>query len=41
MGPLDVAEKPPEPLLKGRCILTLGVVPGLEADRISRLVYER
>jgi tRNA nucleotidyltransferase (CCA-adding enzyme) len=38
---LDVAEKPPEPLLKGRDVLALGVAPGPEVGRILQIVYER
>jgi tRNA nucleotidyltransferase (CCA-adding enzyme) len=38
---LDVAERPPEPLLLGRHVLELGVPPGPEVGRIVRAVYER
>jgi tRNA nucleotidyltransferase (CCA-adding enzyme) len=38
---LDVAERPPEPLLKGRDVLALGVAPGPEVGRIVRAVYEK
>jgi tRNA nucleotidyltransferase (CCA-adding enzyme) len=38
---LDVAEKPPAPLLKGRDVVALGVAPGPEVGRILQLVYER
>lgn len=38
---LDVAERPPEPLLKGRDVVALGVAPGPEVGRIVREVYER
>jgi tRNA nucleotidyltransferase (CCA-adding enzyme) len=38
---LDVAEKPPEPLLRGRDVVALGVAPGPEVGRILQLVYER
>jgi tRNA nucleotidyltransferase (CCA-adding enzyme) len=38
---LDVAERPPEPLLRGRHLLELGVPPGPEVGRIVRAVYER
>jgi len=38
---LDVAERPPEPLLKGRVVVALGVPPGPEVGRIVREVYER
>lgn len=38
---LDVAERPPEPLLKGRDVVALGVPPGPEVGRIVREVYER
>src|SRR6185503_2657352 len=38
---LDVAERPPEPLLRGRDVLALGVPPGPEVGRIVRAVYER
>jgi tRNA nucleotidyltransferase (CCA-adding enzyme) len=38
---LDVAERPPEPLLRGRHVLELGVAPGPEVGRVVRAVYER
>jgi tRNA nucleotidyltransferase (CCA-adding enzyme) len=38
---LDVAERPPEPLLKGRDVVALGVAPGPEVGRLLREVYER
>jgi tRNA nucleotidyltransferase (CCA-adding enzyme) len=38
---LDVVSKPPEPLLRGRDVLALGVPPGPEVGRIVRAVYER
>ena len=38
---LEVAERPPEPLLKGRHVLELGVLPGPAVGRILRAVYER
>jgi tRNA nucleotidyltransferase (CCA-adding enzyme) len=38
---LDVAVRPPEPILKGRDVLALGVPPGPEIGRIVRAVYER
>jgi tRNA nucleotidyltransferase (CCA-adding enzyme) len=38
---LDVALRPPPPLLKGRDVLALGVVPGPEVGRVLRAVYER
>jgi tRNA nucleotidyltransferase (CCA-adding enzyme) len=38
---LDVAVRPPEPILKGRDVLALGVSPGPEVGRILRAVYER
>jgi tRNA nucleotidyltransferase (CCA-adding enzyme) len=38
---LDVAERPPEPLLLGRHVVELGVPPGPEVGRIVRAVYER
>jgi tRNA nucleotidyltransferase (CCA-adding enzyme) len=38
---LDVAERPPLPILKGRHVLELGVPPGPEVGRIVNLVYER
>ena len=38
---LDVARKAPEPLLRGRDVLALGMAPGPEVGRIVRAVYER
>ena len=38
---LDVAQRPPEPILKGRDLLALGLTPGPEIGRILRAVYER
>ena len=38
---LEVAERPPDPLLQGRHVLELGVLPGPEVGRIVRAVYER
>jgi tRNA nucleotidyltransferase (CCA-adding enzyme) len=38
---LDVARRPPEPLLRGRDVLALGLAPGPEVGRIVRAVYER
>ena len=38
---LDVAVRPPQPILKGRDVLALGVSPGPEVGRIVRAVYER
>jgi tRNA nucleotidyltransferase (CCA-adding enzyme) len=38
---LDVAERPPEPLLRGRDVLALGVPSGPEVGRVVRAVYER
>jgi len=38
---LDVALRPPPPLLKGRDVLALGVVPGPEVGRVLRAVYEK
>lgn len=38
---LEVAERPPAPLLLGRHVLELGVTPGPEVGRIVRAVYER
>jgi tRNA nucleotidyltransferase (CCA-adding enzyme) len=38
---LEVAERPPEPLLKGRHLLELGLRAGPEVGRILRAVYER
>ncbi len=38
---LDVAVRPPEPILKGRDLVALGVPPGPEIGRVLRAVYER
>jgi tRNA nucleotidyltransferase (CCA-adding enzyme) len=38
---LDVARRAPEPILKGRDILALGVPPGPDVGRLVRAVYER
>jgi tRNA nucleotidyltransferase (CCA-adding enzyme) len=38
---LDVAERPPQPLLLGRDVLALGVAPGPRVGEILRAVYER
>jgi tRNA nucleotidyltransferase (CCA-adding enzyme) len=38
---LEVAERPPAPLLQGRHVLELGIAPGPEVGRIVRAVYER
>ena len=38
---LDVARRPPEPILKGRDLLELGLQPGPEVGRILKAVYER
>jgi tRNA nucleotidyltransferase (CCA-adding enzyme) len=38
---LDVAVRPPEPLLKGRDLVALGLPPGPEIGRVLRSVYER
>jgi tRNA nucleotidyltransferase (CCA-adding enzyme) len=38
---LEVAERAPDPLLQGRHVLELGVLPGPEVGRIVRAVYER
>jgi tRNA nucleotidyltransferase (CCA-adding enzyme) len=38
---LDVAVRPPPPLLKGRDVVALGVAPGPEVGRVVREVYER
>ena len=38
---LEVAERPPAPLLKGGQVVALGVPPGPEVGRIVRVVYER
>ena len=38
---LNVAQRPPAPLLRGRDVLALGIAPGPEVGRIVRAVYER
>jgi tRNA nucleotidyltransferase (CCA-adding enzyme) len=38
---LDVAERAPQPLLRGRDVLALGLSPGPEVGRIVKAVYER
>jgi len=38
---LDVGERPPAPLLRGRDVVALGVAPGPEVGRLVREVYER
>jgi tRNA nucleotidyltransferase (CCA-adding enzyme) len=38
---LEVAHRPPEPLLKGRHLLELGLAPGPDVGRILLAVYER
>ncbi len=38
---LDVAVRPPEPILRGRDLVALGVPPGPELGRVLRAVYER
>jgi len=38
---LDVAQRGPEPLLKGRDLLALGVPPGPEIGRVLHAIYER
>jgi tRNA nucleotidyltransferase (CCA-adding enzyme) len=38
---LDVAERPPAPLLRGRDLLALGLSPGPRVGAILRAVYER
>jgi tRNA nucleotidyltransferase (CCA-adding enzyme) len=38
---LDVARRPPEPLLRGRDLLALGLEPGPEVGRILAAVYEK
>jgi tRNA nucleotidyltransferase (CCA-adding enzyme) len=37
---LDVAVRPPEPLLKGRDLLALGMAPGPQIGRVLQAVYE-
>jgi tRNA nucleotidyltransferase (CCA-adding enzyme) len=38
---LDVAVRPPEPILRGRDVLALGIPPSPEVGRVVRAVYER
>jgi tRNA nucleotidyltransferase (CCA-adding enzyme) len=38
---LDVAERAPAPLLRGRDLLALGLPPGPEVGRIVKAVYEK
>jgi tRNA nucleotidyltransferase (CCA-adding enzyme) len=38
---LDVAKRPPEPLLKGRDLLALGLAPGPLVGRVLQAVYEK
>jgi len=38
---LDVAVKPPAPLLRGRELLDLGMTPGPDVGRVLQAVYER
>jgi len=38
---LDVAVRPPEPLLRGRHLLALGMAPGPAMGRVLEAVYER
>jgi tRNA nucleotidyltransferase (CCA-adding enzyme) len=38
---LDVAQRPPEPLLKGRDLLELGLAPGPRVGELLREVYEK
>jgi tRNA nucleotidyltransferase (CCA-adding enzyme) len=38
---LDVTQRAPEPILKGRDVLALGVAPGPEVGRVVRAVYEK
>jgi len=38
---LGVEHRPPEPLLKGRHLLAMGMTPGPAVGRITRAVYER
>jgi tRNA nucleotidyltransferase (CCA-adding enzyme) len=38
---LEVAERPPQPILMGRHVVALGVSPGPEVGRIVHAVYER
>jgi tRNA nucleotidyltransferase (CCA-adding enzyme) len=38
---LEVARRPPDPILRGRDVLALGVAPGPEVGRVVAAVYER
>jgi hypothetical protein len=38
---LDVALRPPAPILRGRDLVALGVPPGPEIGRVLQAVYER
>jgi tRNA nucleotidyltransferase (CCA-adding enzyme) len=38
---LDVAVRPPEPLLRGRDLIALGMAPGPAMGRVLEAVYER
>jgi tRNA nucleotidyltransferase (CCA-adding enzyme) len=38
---LEVASQPPEPILKGRHLLAMGLSPGPEIGRLLQAVYER
>lgn len=38
---LNVAVRPPEPLLRGRDVLALGLAPGPEVGRVMKAIYER
>ncbi len=38
---LDVAVRPPDPLLRGRHLIALGMAPGPEMGRVLQEVYER
>ncbi len=38
---LDVALRPPEPILRGRDLLALGMSPGPQVGRVLQAVYER
>jgi tRNA nucleotidyltransferase (CCA-adding enzyme) len=38
---LDVAVRPPDPYLRGRDLLEMGLAPGPEVGRVLRAVYER
>jgi tRNA nucleotidyltransferase (CCA-adding enzyme) len=38
---LDVAVRPPEPLLRGRDLLALGMAPGPQLGQVLRAVYEK